>query len=593
MKIAICFSGQIRRAVDSSINILNFIEGCEVDYFIHTWDINDGKRFFGDERIDPEYTHINRVELNDYIKINRIYKPKKTKVDLYEDYCQELLKNGEAIAPMWYSWYESISLKREYEKENNFQYDVVIKMRLDCIYDPSMRLKNIIDENISSIKNDIFLVDTVTKFDDNYDRMIHDVIFMSKSDIMDKASLFYKYIISSGKERGTYHTVFDSYLKDNSILCEEFLNEMEYKWTIFRESSLGYHPLDNFRECVEINRILYNHEFQKLSDVRHIGYNLLLKFKKEIFEKTGFAPNVLKKLRTMKIAICLSGQFRTYEKCYHNILKLKNKVESDPNSTVDFFCHAWNFESESRPILDVTSNNRVTPYDDDKLNEIIKIYNPKKYLIENFEKNQRVNQDVIDIAEERYPENEGPPITWCANQFYAVMRSCELKRQYEIENNFEYDVCIRLRYDQYVPWGQVFDLIEILSTVKPNTIFSIHNRKIDVYPHFAIGDVFWFSDSLTFDKICDFYRHLPSIDISIFDESRNHLIPELVFYHYLKEIGIKNQTTLLNFQICKFRDFINLKKQLKLGGLGDNEVLFEDIVVFPGGETKVIEKTLI
>ena len=593
MKIAICFSGQIRRAVDSSVNILNFIDDCDVDYFIHTWDVDDGKRFFGDERCDEEYTHIRKVGLDDYIKVNNIYKPKKTKVDIYEDYRNKSVEGGVSSSPMWYSWYESINLKREYEKENNFQYDVVLKMRLDCIYDPSIKLKNIIDEHIFSIKRDVFLVDTITKFDDYSNRMLHDVIFMSKSDIMDKASLFYEYIITSGKEKDIYHTVFDGYLKDNDITSEEFLNEKDYKWTIFREFSMGYHPIDNFHECVEINRILYNHEFQKLSDVRHIGYNLLMKFKKEIFKKTGFAPNVLKNLKSMKIAICLSGQFRTYEKCYHNVLKLKNKIEDDNNSVVDFFCHAWNFESESRPVIDITANNRVRPYDDNKIKEIIDIYKPKKILIEDFEKNQKVNQNVTSIAEERYPENSGPPITWCANQFYAVMRSCELKRQYEMENNFEYDVCIRLRYDQYIPHDQIFDLIEALTTVKPNTIFSIHNRPIDVYPHFAIGDVFWFSDSLTFDKICDFYRHLPSIDINIFEESKNHLIPELVFYHYLKEIGVKNQNALLNFQICKFSDFIKLKKQLKLGGLGDNEVLFEDIEIFPGGETKVVSKKML
>ncbi len=590
MKIAVCFSGQIRRAVDSSVNILNFIKGCDADYFIHTWDVNDSKRLFGDERYDQKYTHIKKVELNDYIKINNIYKPKKTKVDIYEDYCNRSAERKISSAPMWYSWYESIRLKREYEEENNFKYDIVIKMRMDCIYDPGIKLKNIIDQNIESIVKNVFLVDTITKFEDRANRMLHDVIFMSKSDVMDKASLFYKYIISTSDDKGRYHEVFDAYLKDSNLSCEEFFNEMEYKWTIFREFSMGYHPIDNFQECVEINRILYNHDFKRLSDVKHIGYNLLVEFKKEVFKKTGFAPNVLKNLKSMKIAICLSGQFRTYEKCYHNILKLKNKIEEDNNSVVDFFCHAWDFESESRPIIDVTANNKVIPYDEHKLKEIIGIYNPKKFLIEGFEKNQKVNRDVILTAKEKYPENSGTPITWCANQFYAVMRSCELKRQYEIENNFEYDVCIRLRYDQYIPYDQVFDLIEEITTVKPNTIFSIHNRKIDVYPHFVIGDVFWFSDSLTFDKICNFYRHLPSIDIKTFEESRNHLIPELVFYHYLKEIGIENKTTLLNFQICKFRDFINLKKQLKLGDLGDNEVLFEDIRVFPGGEARVIDK---
>lgn len=596
MKIAICFSGQIRMGADATKNILNFIGDLKsnVDVFVHTWDIENTKNLFDDMRFSPEYTHTVKTEISKYVKVLNAYEPKLNKVDLFNEYHDCIFENGSEIYPMWYSWVQSVLLKSKYEKEKKFKYDVVLKLRYDTIYNPDIKLKTLINNNKQKIENDVFLVDTVTSYRNEPNRMIHDVLYMSNSKTMDKCIKYYEDILMDIKKDEEFnpHIKFDEYLKDNEIVCEEFFSERMYDWTIYREFSNILDPITNFKECVEINRILYNHEYKKLQDVKHLGYNLLVELKKQVKKKTGFAPNVLKNIRSMRIAVCLSGQFRTYDKCHQNVMKVFKKITDDPNSHVDFFCHMWNFDSESRPVLDVTFDNKVKLYPKEKIDEIIDIYKPKKYTIDNFDTNQQANQDVINIAKENFPENSGVPITWCANQFYAIMRAAELKRQYEIENNFEYDICIRLRYDQFIPEGQINELIEYLHLIKPNTMFSLQNRRVDVYPHFVVGDVFWFSDSLTFDKICNFYRELPGIDIETFHESMNHLLPEYVFYHYLQNTGIKNFTTLLDFKICKFEHFIKKKQELNLGGLGHNEVLYENIRILPNGEQYLINSTI-
>src|SRR6187551_3406039 len=45
MKIAICFSGQMRYAIKCAPNIKRFIGDVDADYFIHTWDINQYKPY--------------------------------------------------------------------------------------------------------------------------------------------------------------------------------------------------------------------------------------------------------------------------------------------------------------------------------------------------------------------------------------------------------------------------------------------------------------------------------------------------------------------------------------------------------------------
>lgn len=315
-------------------------------------------------------------------------------------------------------------------------------------------------------------------------------------------------------------------------------------------------------------------------------------FKNNLYKKTGYLPNVLKNMKSMKVAICVSGQLRTWDKCYQNWMKLSKKITHDPDSQVDFFCHFWDFESEGRPILDITFDDKPVKHDDKILEKAIEIYDPKKYIIEDYEKNQKVNENIRITAKEKYPEQGDPIITWSANQFYAVMRATELKRQYEMEQGFEYDVCIRVRYDEYLPEDGINKLIENLYLTSPNTIYTIQNRDITNYPFYSFGDVFWFSDSITFDKIANFYRVLPSINRELFKDSLNHLLPEYVFTHYVNDIGIINYTLLNEIKVCKRKSHINKRKELGFDNIRNNEILYETILLTKEGSQYVVNKLL-
>ena len=128
----------------------------------------------------------------------------------------------------------------------------------------------------------------------------------------------------------------------------------------------------------------------------------------------------------MRIAVCFSGQPRTWRKCYESWHNLFLQFDTE----VDYFYHLWNFNTlpqilnDSTPIL-VTQS---------ELDDIYAILKPKKLIIENLDKNLKVINDLLLIGE-KYPKSGGPPVHWSGAQFYSHMCSTHLKRQYEIENN--------------------------------------------------------------------------------------------------------------------------------------------------------------
>ena len=140
MRIAICFSGQIRTGVESSENIKQFIGELypHCDFFIHTWDLNTSKPLFNPspELIYGNEQIITKTPSDSYTKIYEIYSPIKMTIEKH-------IFSSEKI-PLYYSWKKSIESKIEYERENNFKYDYVIKLRFDAIYSPEIHLNDYI-----------------------------------------------------------------------------------------------------------------------------------------------------------------------------------------------------------------------------------------------------------------------------------------------------------------------------------------------------------------------------------------------------------------------------------------------------------------
>ena len=163
MKIALCLSGLPRFIESAFYNIQNnIIQDYNVDVFIHTWyDKNKPMRKDG----SSEWSSLIFDE-DPTIKIRQLYNVKGIHVEKPIDFFKNsvirdynykptlekymphfITEEGQnyfinMIHSMWYSIHKSNLLKIEYEKENHFEYDVVVRCRFDSIFHSPIKFEN-------------------------------------------------------------------------------------------------------------------------------------------------------------------------------------------------------------------------------------------------------------------------------------------------------------------------------------------------------------------------------------------------------------------------------------------------------------------
>jgi hypothetical protein len=120
----------------------------------------------------------------------------------------------------------------------------------------------------------------------------------------------------------------------------------------------------------------------------------------------------------MKIALCLSGQARSFEKGYE--YHKKNLLD---HYDVDVFIHTWD---TGEP---------------DVLTEYAKLYNPQAFMVE---------LPLKGNYDEQYtntPNMEKHPPRFTVSMLYSMFKSCELKTTSELNNHFNYDWVVKSRSD--------------------------------------------------------------------------------------------------------------------------------------------------
>lgn len=232
----------------------------------------------------------------------------------------------------------------------------------------------------------------------------------------------------------------------------------------------------------------------------------------------------------MRIAVCISGQPRTWRTAKDNILKY---FELD-DVQVDFFIHTWDCNS-FRKNGEILWDRQYESVSEFELEEITKAFNPKKIELETFsDKSHRSVWESI---------------------FYSFMKSVWLKRQYELENDFLYDIVIKTRFDIN------FHMQGINSVNKPLNKFYIHpirtlvaysaNNGIPKFPsEFNLNtfdDVYFYADSKTMDIISNIYywykdvlklSHEQTYKQEFITNVAMFLGPGTILYKYLVDWGI-------------------------------------------------------
>jgi hypothetical protein len=148
MRVALCLSGQPRdltRCVPTLIR--NVIEPNNADVFYHTWwDENLKGRPF-DSSQPHQIGSVGSWDPDTLLFLDYL-KPRKSIVEKPMIFDTSKLRsaptaNQNSMSSIFYSQWKVGLIKQEFEKDNNFMYDAVIRTRFDILYDEKIKIEDV------------------------------------------------------------------------------------------------------------------------------------------------------------------------------------------------------------------------------------------------------------------------------------------------------------------------------------------------------------------------------------------------------------------------------------------------------------------
>ncbi len=197
-RVAVCFSGQLRtwKKVFETWEYLVFNEEIEVDYFFHAWEENTIPKF----GVLQSNLELFDLPENEKEEIVEFLKPKLFKFES-QKWFNDFVNAKEYINPyscQYYSMMESAKLKTQYEQENGFQYDAVIKCRFDLLLQ-----EPIIFDTTPIDPNTIYACHCLADENDVLYR-ITDLLFYSDSPTFDKLCSYHNHVDDIPEELKDY-----------------------------------------------------------------------------------------------------------------------------------------------------------------------------------------------------------------------------------------------------------------------------------------------------------------------------------------------------------------------------------------------------
>jgi len=235
-----------------------------------------------------------------------------------------------------------------------------------------------------------------------------------------------------------------------------------------------------------------------------------------------------------KVAVCLSGHLRTFEKTFKS---LRDNLINPLNC--DVFIHTWETlgSENSKGGSDQSSSITTTK---SKLSLINEVYSPKKINIERFDKDYFINLGNKIIVPEKERIFVVGHLGYHFAMFYSILKSNDLKSEYEIENNFKYDYVIRIRPDIF------------LESRIDRSIFPVNPKIITVpiiaqYCYEGMNDQIGIGSSDNMNIYCSLFNNMTQ-----YCQQRVTTIrPEaLLKYHILKN-GISVEKKHINYALMR------------------------------------------
>ena len=207
----------------------------------------------------------------------------------------------------------------------------------------------------------------------------------------------------------------------------------------------------------------------------------------------------------MKIAICLSGESRTWEKCVSSI---RHFFEYDPSIEICYFGHTWS--RNSWKVFDKVHWGGYVYEDLDK-NELIskmnEYYNFAGLIVDDPYIQLGTNTQEIRKKEATPSEtacNWVRPHTWSPMSYSAMMSNFQ-KQQFEINNNMKFDVVVKMRFDGCLnPNYRLGNYIK--ERFRDDVLYGESSLFVKEFMQQSINDVLYFGSSRVMDIIDTFYR---------------------------------------------------------------------------------------
>lgn len=245
MRIAVCFNGQLRTGISASKNLLRFFGDLiqDIDVFVHTWDINTYRSPLNLAMLPPPAIKVTDEEISSFTDI---YNPKHIIVENQSQFWHQINQDygmnqtGDLIH-IWHSGYTSNFLKIQEEISTNLKYDIVVRIRPDCIFP----IDRYLEQDIEDILNN---PDTLY-----YNNLFGDVYQIGTSKIMDAA--FNSYRDKKFHGSGDWPmTIFLNYLSYNNIKYEVMKDN---RVTILRSEFNYMDPNNYYYHYNAINTLIY------------------------------------------------------------------------------------------------------------------------------------------------------------------------------------------------------------------------------------------------------------------------------------------------------------------------------------------------
>jgi hypothetical protein len=167
----------------------------------------------------------------------------------------------------------------------------------------------------------------------------------------------------------------------------------------------------------------------------------------------------------MKVALCISGQPRSVESGWES---LKVIIE---NNNPDVFVHTWWDDTYLDEGVPTSHMGTETNIHKDTLRVIEDLYNPISMVVDppkdvfdgcdnELRRDRIVNIDVSESSNYIYNSS---------SMWWSLKQSIELKKGFEVDNRFLYDVVIRARFDLFV--DKFLDFSKTENRIKKNTLY--------------------------------------------------------------------------------------------------------------------------